>query len=135
ICGDLGKMVMHGSSLRVFDVKEGLRAHSNNAAGMWDKPETELIEVDIPEGGGTHQDITRNFCRAILQNEPLLTPGNEGLWAVELINAVILSGRTGKPVDLPVNRQEYDRLLQELARTSKSKDNVREQRVTDPHYT
>jgi predicted dehydrogenase len=135
ICGDRGKLVMHGPGLRAFEVKGGIREHSNSAAGMWDKPETELIEIEIPEGGGTHQDITRNFCRAILFDEPLLTPGSEGLWAVELFNGIILSGHTGKPVDLPVDRTEYDALLASLQAGSKDKQYVREQRVTDPHYT
>jgi hypothetical protein len=101
---------------------------------MWSSPESEEVDLEIPAGQGQHIEITGNFCRNILQGEPLIAPGADGLMAVELIDAVILSSKTGKPVDLPVNRPAYDRLLAKLKRTSREKTNLREQRVTDTHY-
>jgi len=51
-----------------------------------------------------------------------------------MINAVILSGHSGKPVDVPVDRAAYDSLLAILRGGSSVKTTVREQRVTDQHY-
>lgn len=134
ICGDRGKLVMHGKSLRLLEVDPPISRHVVECQGMWDSPTVSEAELAISEGGGTHGDITRNFCRAILHDEPLIAPGEEGLWAVELINAVILSSHSGRPVDVPVDRSAYDALLAELRAGSRSKTTVREQRVTDTHY-
>lgn len=134
ICGDRGKLVVHGGKPRLFRLKQSIRAHCSGATEMWSSPESEEVDLEIPAGQGQHIEITGNFCRNILQGEPLIAPGADGLMAVELIDAVILSSKTGKPVDLPVNRPAYDRLLAKLKRTSREKTNLREQRVTDTHY-
>ena len=51
-----------------------------------------------------------------------------------MINGLILSGKTGKTVSVPVDRAEYDRLIAELKATSREKADVKEQRVTDPNF-
>ncbi len=134
ICGDRGKLVVHGSSIKLFSVSPPIREHCRSAPDMWGGPNAEEVPLEIPAGEGRHTEVTRAFCRAILHGEPLIAPGAEGRNAVELINAVILSSRTGKPVDLPVDRDAYDRLLEELKASSRAKVRVREQRVTDSHF-
>lgn len=132
ICGDRGKIVLHGSSLRFFEIKTPIRTHSRETAEMWGGPEAVEVTLDIPAQGGSHADIMRNFCRAILHEEPLIAPGVEGINAVELINALILSSHTGQSVDIPVDRAAYDRLIAALQQSSRTKERIREQRVTDP---
>lgn len=134
LCGDRGKLVMHGASLRFFELKTSIRAHSAESKEMWAAPEVTEVELDVPATGGQHTDITRNFCRHILHGEPLLSPGVEGINAVELIDAVILSSHSGQTVSVPVDRTAYDDLMDELQRGSKAKTRVVEQRVTDTHY-
>lgn len=135
ICGDRGKLMLQGETLRFWSIDEPIREHSRGAATMWGGPKAEETAVEIPEGGGRHMDITGNFCRAILNGEPLIAPGEEGIRAVELINGIILSSNTGAPVDLPVDRAAYDSLLESLKSASAGKKNLRETRETDPHYT
>ncbi len=135
ICGDRGKLVIHGTSVKLFEIPNGIRSASAEATEMWRAPDVNVVEVEIPEGGGDHTDITRAFCRHILHGEPQYSPGVEGLMAVELINGIILSSHTGLPVNLPVDRVAYDTLLAELRKGSQRKKNLREQRVTDTHYT
>jgi hypothetical protein len=53
--------------------------------------------------------------------------------SVEFINACILSGKKNKVVEIPVDRKEYDNLMEELKKTSKPKKVVKVQRVTDPN--
>jgi hypothetical protein len=40
--------------------------------------------------------------------------GGEGRNSLELANAIVLSSRRGKVVELPLDRAEYDELLAEL---------------------
>ncbi len=136
ICGDKGKLVLHGSDLKVFLIDPSIKEFTRESSEMWASPKSESSPVELPVRGEIkdHGFITQNFARAILFNEPLISPGEEGLNAVELINSLILSSKTGKTVSIPVVREEYDALLAELVANSAAKTNVREQRVTDPKF-
>jgi predicted dehydrogenase len=135
ICGDRGKMILHGSSLKVFEVETPIKSFTKETPEMWASPKAEEIPIEIPPPSEMkgHAIITQNFARSILYGEPLMAPGEEGLNAVELFNGLILSSKTGKTVSVPVDRGEYDRLIEELKATSKAKTTVQEQRVTDPN--
>ena len=134
ICGDRGKLVLHGSSLKVYEVASPIRSFTQESREMWAGPKVEEVAIEIPPESQLkgHALITQNFARSILYGEPLIAPGEEGLNAVELINGLILSSKSGTTVTIPVDRAEYDRLIEELRATSRAKARVREQRVTDP---
>jgi len=133
ICGDRGKVLIEGGSVRVFRLKQPRSEFTVQTDSMWGAPEAEEIELEVPEMPSGHATITRNFARAILYDEPLIVAGPEGLNGLELSNAMILSGKRGKPVDLPVDREEYEALIAELKATSRRKETVRPQTVTDPN--
>lgn len=137
ICGDEGKLRLHDGTPQVWKLRHSIRRFTYEAEGMWDSIPAERIELPIepkPEGALEGQPaLIQNFARAILYDEPLVAPGDEGLDTVEIINALILSSKRQKPVPLPVDRAEYDALLDELKATSKLKQRIREQRITDPN--
>lgn len=135
ICGDRGKLVLHGSSLKVFELDKPIREFTFENKEMWGGPKAQEVTVEIPPAPSIpgHAAITQNFARSILYGEPLISPGEEGLNAVELINGMILSSKTGKTVSVPVHRAEYNHLINELKATSRAKTQVSEQRVTDPN--
>ena len=134
ICGDKGKLVLDGSSLRFWELDRGIRNYSENVENMWGGPSAKEVPVEFENRGGGHDDITRNFARSILFDEPLIAPGEEGLNAVEMIDGIILSGKRGKTVSVPVDRAEYDALIEELKSGSQEKSQVKELRVTDPKF-
>jgi predicted dehydrogenase len=134
ICGDKGKILLENGKLRFWEMKTPIRQHNSEAQEMWSGPEVQEVALDYVHSGGAHADITRNFCQSILFDAPLLSPGEEGLNAVELINGVILSGHTNQSVTFPVDRTAFDALLTELQKTSHEKQDIKEQLATDPHY-
>ncbi|GAI75799.1 unnamed protein product, partial [marine sediment metagenome] len=95
-------------------------------------PEVVEEELELPQYETGHKEIIRNFSRSILFKEELIAPGEEGIWSVEFINALILSGKKNKPVDIPVDREEYEELLEDLKKTSREKKVKKIKRVTDP---
>lgn len=137
ICGDRGKLRLHDGQLQVWRLKHSIRQFTYEAEGMWDGIPAESIEPPLPplpEGALEGQPaLIQNFARAVLYDEPLITPGAEGIGTVEIINALILSSKREKPVAIPVERAEYDALLSELRAHSRPKQRVREQRATDPN--
>jgi predicted dehydrogenase len=133
ICGDRGKLLLRGG-LRFWELDSSIQEFTRTSLDMWGGPKAKEIEVPIEETPSGHGVITQNFARAILNDEPLIAPGEDGLRAVELINGIIMSGKQNRPVDVPVDRTAYDSLLAELQRTSRRKTTAREQRVTDPAF-
>lgn len=136
ICGDKGKLVLDNGKLRVYGIDTPIREFTQKNESMWASPKANTVTVDLPAEPPIkgHAAITQNFARSILFGEPLIAPGEAGLNAVELINGLILSGKTGKTVSVPVDRAEYDHLIAELKAASREKADVKEQRVTDPNF-
>ena len=62
----------------------------------------EFSTTEVVEGtsvyGEDHARVLENFARAILFGEPLLAPAGEGMNAVRLSNAILLSGWLGQEV-------------------------------------
>ncbi|MFN4226883.1 MAG: Gfo/Idh/MocA family protein [Candidatus Ratteibacteria bacterium] len=133
--GNKGKLVIRGNSLTFYSFEYPLNESIVKIENMWGslKYSEEKIEIssNIPSG---HAVIIKNFARAVLYGEDLIVKGEEGLNSVEFINACILSGKKEKFVEIPVDRKEYDQLMEELKKSSKPKKVVKEERITDPSF-
>ena len=133
-CGEKGKLTMRGTSLEFRELEMPLQEFTETSENMWGSPKSEKVDVPIEDRETGHGAIIRNLARNILYNEPLIVPGEEGINSMELINGVILSGKKGKPVEVPVDREEYEDLLEELKKTSKLDTSAKAKRVTDPQH-
>ncbi len=134
ITGDKGKLVIRGTTLTFYSFEYPISEFTKKAPDMWASLNFTEEKIEISSNVQTgHAVILKNFVRAILYGEELIVKGEEGLRSVEFINACILSGKKGKVVEIPVDRNEYDDLMEELKKTSKPKKVVKVQRVTDPN--
>ena len=133
LCGELGKLVIENGTLRFWQVRPGVRAYSDTAEAMWGHPDAEEVPLELPERETGHAAIVRNVARAILYQEPLISPGEEAIRSLELANAILLSGHQGQPISIPVDRTVYDAFIAEKQATSREK-HVRDQRITDPNH-
>ena len=88
----------------------------NDRSPTYDSPThgSETFEF-APVVGGTHVPAIGDFADAILQGREPAVTGEDGLRSQELVAAVTLSAHTGRAVDLPVDRAEYDGLYAMLA--------------------
>ena len=84
------------------------------------KPECWKCELPVDfSGGEQHIGIVKNFARAILHGDALLSPGTEGIRGLTISNAIHLSGWTGEIVDVKnFPHERFYELLQEKIRTS-----------------
>ena len=76
-------------------------------------PENWKCEIPVTGAGGNHSTIIANFVDNIINNTPLIAPGEEGLNGLTLSNAMHLSSFTGKWVDLPIDHELFYKHLQE----------------------
>jgi len=134
IAGDNGKMVYQNGSLTLYTAKTPIPEFTFSTEEMWAEPEVVEEKLELAQCETKHKAIIRNFCRSILFKEELIAPGHQGIWSVEFINALLLSGKKRKPVDIPVDRGEYEDFLNGLKKISQEKRKKRIKRITDPRY-
>ncbi len=65
-----------------------------------------------------HVEILQNFTNAILKNEKLLSPAEEGIRSVELANSILLSTWKDATIHLPMDSAEYERILKDKSENS-----------------
>lgn len=117
IIGDRGKLVMENGRLHFRRTRVSVSEFNRTTAERFCMPETWEVEVPLPpDPPDLHRAVTQNFVRAILKDQPLLTPGVEGVRGLELGNAMLLSGLTRKSVDLPLDAAQYETFLKDLTR-------------------
>jgi predicted dehydrogenase len=139
VCGDKGKILIESTggsdeTLDFWEVTPPLSRFTIQSKEMWAAPGCERVPVPLDRREQGHIAVTRNFCRAIRYGEPLITPGAEGLYSLELADAMILSSFRKKAVRIPLNATEHEHLLEGLVRRSRPKSGVVDRRITDPAH-
>ncbi|WP_022918037.1 Gfo/Idh/MocA family protein [Ruania albidiflava] len=119
ILGDRGKIVVDGSSVATVtrlsqdevDISasiapEDVRKMFRGEMHLEQYQETEEISFDSA-WGSQHGEVLRNFAAHILDGEPLLAPGADGMHGVRLANAIHLSAWLGKEVPIDFDEELY----------------------------
>jgi predicted dehydrogenase len=115
VCGDRGKLVSEGGKLTFTRTRKSVREIRETSPEMFPNAETWTFEIPTgAENPAPHKIIVQNFVNAILKDEPLIAPGNEGVMGLELGNAMLMAGLSRKPVDLPLDGDAYEAYLKEL---------------------
>ena len=122
ILGDNGKIIVEDSSkvtVKMLSKSEHELSETLDFRQMLalihgqtgEKLYTEEI-FSIPENWDQqHIDVLKNFTDAILTGKALVAPGEEGVKAVEIADAMYLSSWLGKEIELPI---DDDLFLSEL---------------------
>jgi predicted dehydrogenase len=116
IAGDRGKLVLdtEGWTLRFLRNEVPASEFSRTTTELFARPPFTTIDVQSGDADESHLVILRNFRDAILDGAPLLAPAAEGLRSLELGNAMLLSGLSGAPVEVPVDAGLVERELERL---------------------
>lgn len=119
IVGENGRLVFEDNEL-IFDRNEqSMLDYSNTVRkGFTKVPHTtERIELE-PNDPSPHRKVTETFARSIREGTPLVAEAPEGLGSVALANGILMSHFRGASVDLPLDADEYEKLLQHLIKNS-----------------
>jgi predicted dehydrogenase len=121
IAAEMGRLVVEGDSITFR------RNASSSLEFIRQCPEPygtlDWKETPVPvqaSDGSPHRKVLENFSESILENAPLVAPAEEGIHSVMMANAVILSARQHRPVPLPLDGGEVERMLSELAAGSRA---------------
>jgi predicted dehydrogenase len=119
ITGEQGRLtVTDGSKIHFQRNRQPMSKFCMEAEAAFAMPESWHMEIPVAETGGQHVEILQNFTNAILKGEKLLSPAEQGIYSVELANAILLSTWQDKAIDLPMSSADYERLLIEKGEKS-----------------
>jgi predicted dehydrogenase len=116
--GQKGRLLVAERQLRLYRMQKGLAEelltspHGTKPQGAW---EDIAVEPAAPGQSG-HIALLRQFARAVRSGKQadLVATGEDGRRALELANGMLLASYRERSVDLPLDRQAYDALLEEL---------------------
>jgi predicted dehydrogenase len=124
IVGTRGKLVLENNRLSFTRNDADALQFSKTATLGFAKPDVWNIEIPFENAANGHAILMQNFVNAILEQEPLIAPGAEGIHSVELANVILYSSLLGQEVKLPMDSAAYERKLNELIATSKIQKKV-----------
>lgn len=122
ISGDRGKIILENSVLKWWKLAEAEREFCYSSQESFPTIDCDYEEfvMDEPETG--HVGILQNFTNAILYEEELISPGEDGINELAISNAAYLSEWKGNvEITLPFDNKEFDELLAERSAVSKCK--------------
>lgn len=112
IIGDQGTLVFDGEKLTIIkNTDYGTAEFSRNTRDMFGMPNTRISCIERDHSINQHATVIQNFVNAILQDESLIAPAEEGLDSLVLANGILLSAWTKQAVDLPLDSQVYQQEL------------------------
>jgi predicted dehydrogenase len=114
IVGTGGTLRIERGELVFHQFDTDLREHVAQSPQPFSAPTLHPVPVELEPGAGDHVSVYRNLHQAILHGAPLSADGAEGRMSLELANAMIYSSHTRDEVELPLDRQRYAALLDEL---------------------
>ena len=97
-------------------IRELIENDSSVLGSQWwiDSSAYDSENLDTLDSIETHAPAIDDFARAIIYNRDPAVTGEEGRKAQEVVAAITMSGCLGTKISLPVDRSEYDVLLENL---------------------
>ncbi len=121
ITGERGKLVYENDQLRFTRNEVEMTEFSRTTKHAFAAPPVWDVSIPVSGHGEQHNGILKNFVEAVLDGTPLIAPGADGIYSVELANAMLFSTFTGETVKMPLDGAAYEHKLQELIAGSKIK--------------
>jgi predicted dehydrogenase len=133
IVGTRGKVLLERDQLSFTRNEADMLEFSQTAKLGFAKPEVWNVAIPFENASNAHATLMQNFVNAILDGEPLIAPGAEGIHSVELANVILYSSLLGQTVELPMDSAAYEEKLQQLIAESKTVKKVVE--VSNEDFT
>jgi hypothetical protein len=122
--GTRGKVVLERDRISFTRNEADMIQFSRSAKFGFAKPEVWNVEIPFENAPNAHATLMQNFINAILDGEPLIAPGEEGIHSVELANVILYSSLIDQPVALPMDSAAYENKLNQLIAGSKVEKKV-----------
>ena len=137
IACDMGRLVVENNRLEFKRNVESEREFNAHFDGIFGNPECWNCEIPVDTSGGEqHVGILKNVASALLNQTPLLAPGEEGVLGLTISNAIHYSAWTGGWADIKnfPHEEFYALLQQKIAASTVVKKEVQRTTGTEGTY-
>lgn len=124
IVGTRGTLVLENDRLTFARNAVDMLEFSRTSKQAFVKPEAQTEVVAFETITAPHAAVMQNFVNAILDGEPLVAPGEEGIGSVELANVMVYSSLLGQTVELPMDGAAWEKKLAQLIAESTAQKKV-----------
>ena len=125
IVGDRGKIVVENEKLTFYRLTQSEREFNATFTGGFGEPECWKIDIPVKSEHAGHVTIIQNWIDTIVKGVPLLAPGEEGVKALEIANAIYLSSWLNETVEFPFDPDlYYEKLQEKINQSTFKKKNV-----------
>ncbi len=131
IVGTRGSLVLENGKLLLTRNAADMLEFSRTAKSGFTKPDATTEEIPFANAAAPHAALMLNFINAILDGEPLIAPGADGLHSVELANAMVYSALQDQTVPLPLDSAAWETKLNQLIAASKLEKKVMQVEASD----
>ena len=113
IIGDRGMLSYDGEKLLHFENRPSTSQFSQTTSEMFGQPDVYITDLSVSSSVNQHAIIVQNFINAISLNEGLIAPAEEGLKALAIANAILLSAWDGEQIQMPLDSARFHKALNE----------------------
>jgi len=121
IVGTRGNLEIRPKQLIFNQLETELKEFVDTYPKPFAAPKSQQVPVELEQIQGNHATVYRHFYDALLHHGTYTAAGAEGCMSLELANSLIYSSYTHSEVTLPLDREKYAELLDNLKRQATSK--------------
>jgi UDP-N-acetyl-2-amino-2-deoxyglucuronate dehydrogenase len=114
IVGTRGYLEINRGKLQTYALDVDMSEYAATSLDPYAVPAGHIYPLVLEPGKGDHVAVYRSFHNAILHGDDFSSDGAQGRMALELANAIIYSSYRHCVVELPLDRQGYAALLDDL---------------------
>ena len=113
-----------GEKITLYELEESLTDNIANCENGFASIKFKETEVETDGINDQHPGVLNAFSDHILYGSPLVAEGVEGINGLMISNAAHLSSWKGETVTLPIDEDEFYKLLMDKVASSKAKEDV-----------
>lgn len=127
IIGDKGSLHFDSGKLTQKLNSQSTAEFCHSTTDMFGMPEVVETDISTTEKVNQHAIIMNNFIDAINKGTELIAPAQAGLASLDIANAILLSSWQQQSISLPLDRNQYQKELeQKISQSSlREKSNVK----------
>jgi predicted dehydrogenase len=113
-----GKLVCEDNRVRVWRLEENEREICFTSDDPWYRGQPAVYDLETDGENPQHYGVINAFAAHLLRGEKLIAEKEDGLRALQLSNAIHLSGWTGRRVEIPADPVEFNKELEKRIQKS-----------------
>jgi len=113
IVGDKGMLSFDGEKLLLTENSPSTSEFNKTTTDMFGQPDNYQVDITPTKTVNQHAIVINNFVQAILNQEALIAPAEQGIDSLSIANAILWSAWSKERVSFPLDSNGYQMALNE----------------------